>query len=170
MNRSSGRFWLRDLRGQAVAEFAMVLPILLIVFLGIIEMSNALGVAQSLSRVSREGANIAARGTGMDTVLQVVFRGGGDIRLRQRGGGIVTRVEVGDEGAVVVDQVATSGFQELSRIGATGEPAVLLNDLDLEEGTTHYVVELFYRYDPITPLPRFVERTFPRMLYERAVF
>jgi hypothetical protein len=45
--------------GQAMAEFAMVMPILLILVFGIIEMSNAWRTHQLVTNLTREGARTA---------------------------------------------------------------------------------------------------------------
>ena len=68
-----------------MAEFALVLPLLLFLFLGMVEVGNALTVAHTLSKLSREGANIASRGTSLDTVLTVVATSGRDIQCLRPG-------------------------------------------------------------------------------------
>jgi Flp pilus assembly protein TadG len=47
-------------RGAAAVEFALVLPLLLLLFLGIVEFSQALQVHARLSAAAREGARIMA--------------------------------------------------------------------------------------------------------------
>lgn len=160
----------RDRRGQAVLEFALVLPLLLVISLGLIEFGRALSVGYSLSRVSREGANIAARGTALDTVLNVVLSSASDIGLDSRGGAVVSRIRMDGRTPVIYQQVLTPGLEGRSRIGSVGAVATGLDGLGLEAGTTHCAVELFYDYRTITPLPRFAERLFPLALYDRAVF
>jgi Flp pilus assembly protein TadG len=49
----------RDTKGQALLEFALVLPILLLVVLGILEFGRAWNLAQMMSDVAREGARRA---------------------------------------------------------------------------------------------------------------
>jgi Flp pilus assembly protein TadG len=62
--RSAGRsrFAARLLgeRGAAAVEFALVLPLLLLLFIGIVEFSQALQVHARLSAAAREGARIMA--------------------------------------------------------------------------------------------------------------
>ncbi len=48
-------------QGIAAVEFALLCPILLILFLGIVEVGQFVNVGQSVSNASREGARIAAR-------------------------------------------------------------------------------------------------------------
>ena len=148
----------------------MVLPLVLFLFLGMLEIGNALAVSHSLSRLSREAANIASRGTNLDTVLTVVDASGSDIHLGERGGSVVSRIEVDSGGLEIIDQVASPGFLKQSRLGARGTSPVSFASYGLEAGNTHYVVEIFYRYRPITPFARLFESALPDPMYERAVF
>ena len=161
---------MRDTRGQALAEFALVVPLLLFLFLGMVEIGNALAVSHNLSKLSREGANIASRGTSLDTVLTVLASTGQDIQLERRGGSVVTRLEVRKKGAVILDQVTTSGYENESRIGLVGEQTVSLAASNLQEGSIHYVVEIFYFYRPVTPFARLFENAMETPIYERALF
>jgi Flp pilus assembly protein TadG len=47
-------------RGAAAVEFALVLPLLILLFLGIVEFSQALQVQARLSAAAREGARVVA--------------------------------------------------------------------------------------------------------------
>ena len=55
------RLFLKDKKGQTIIEFAMVLPILLLVLFGITEFGRAIMVSNVLSTASREGARIFIR-------------------------------------------------------------------------------------------------------------
>ena len=52
-------FFIRGNRGQSVIEFAMVLPLLLLVVFGITEFSRAWMTVNILTQASREGARLA---------------------------------------------------------------------------------------------------------------
>jgi len=49
----------RTRRGQALVEFALLLPFLLLLLLGVIEMGRAWNVKQVLTDAAREGARLA---------------------------------------------------------------------------------------------------------------
>lgn len=49
----------RDQRGQALAEFALVVPLLLILVIGIIEFGRAWNARQVITDAAREGARLA---------------------------------------------------------------------------------------------------------------
>ena len=148
----------------------MVLPLILFLLLGMLEIGNALAVSHTLSRLSREGANIASRGTSLDTVLTVMATNGEDIHLGRRGGSVVSKVAVRSDGILILDQVITPGLEDKSRIGTIGSNPVSFASYGLEAGNTHYVVEVFYHYRPITPFARLFESALPDPIYERAVF
>jgi Flp pilus assembly protein TadG len=53
-----GRRW-RDERGGAAVEFALVMPVLVLILFGIIEFARAWNVRQTLTDAVREGARVA---------------------------------------------------------------------------------------------------------------
>jgi hypothetical protein len=66
---------VRSTRGQILVEFAMVLPLLLIIGLGVMELSLVLYEQHIISRLTREGSNLISRnvtlfdaGTSMKTM------------------------------------------------------------------------------------------------------
>ncbi len=63
--RQRGGRWLRDERGAAAVEFALVLPVVLMMLFGIIEFGRAWNVRQTLTDAAREGARVAAVGNGI---------------------------------------------------------------------------------------------------------
>jgi Flp pilus assembly protein TadG len=58
--RRALRRWHADERGAAVVEFAMVVPVLLVLVTAIIDFSRMLAVAASLAAAVRDGARQAA--------------------------------------------------------------------------------------------------------------
>lgn len=65
----------RDERGQALVEFALVLPILLLLVLGIIDFGRAWNLHQTITDAAREGARRAVvydPAVTQDTVMNVI--------------------------------------------------------------------------------------------------
>lgn len=52
----------KDQKGQALVELALILPVLLLLLLGTIELGRILGTSLLLSHAAREGSRIAAVG------------------------------------------------------------------------------------------------------------
>jgi len=62
------KLFLGDKDGQSIIEFALVLPILLLVLFGITEFGRAIMVTNVLHTASREGARLAVVSAVSDTV------------------------------------------------------------------------------------------------------
>lgn len=153
-----------------MVEFALLLPFLTLMLFGLIEFGRGIDEKHSMSTLSREAALLAARGTSLDSVAQAVLDNGTDIKLATNGGSVVSAVEITKESAIVRAQSISRDFDGVSRIGTVGDTATALVGLGLLEGTTVYVVEVFYNHTPIVPLGELFKVAVPATLYERAVF
>jgi Flp pilus assembly protein TadG len=58
-DRSRG---LRDTKGQALVEFALMLPLVMLILIGIVEFGRAWQAKQTLTDVAREGARLSVVG------------------------------------------------------------------------------------------------------------
>lgn len=148
----------------------MVTPLLLLLVFGIIEFGSILDSEQTISYLAREGANIASRGTALDTVLAVTMRNGEDIQLDTRGGAVVSRVLVAGSTPQVEEQFASPGYTSASHVGGVGDDVAAMESLNLAEGASVYVVEIFYQRAELTPLAGLLSGSLPEVLYKRAVF
>jgi Flp pilus assembly protein TadG len=154
-------------RGVALIEFALILPILIILVLATVDFGRLIQARLIISNVSREGGSIAARQTTVDTSLTTVLKESGmPLNLIGTDGKIIiTRVKAGLSAASPSPTIATQnsrgGLGRNSTIGALGDNpnlvASIYNHLlfktanataDISEVT---VVEVFYKYRPITP-------------------
>jgi hypothetical protein len=50
---------LRDDRGQAVTELALILPLLVVLVFGVVELATAINTAMTIAAATREGARVA---------------------------------------------------------------------------------------------------------------
>jgi TadE-like protein len=156
--------------GQGVVEFALALPVILIILLGMVEFGNAYDRVHGLASLSREGANIAARGTALNEVLTTVMADGETLRMSGNGGAIVSRIVVDQGQPTVMARTATDGYDDQSRILNQTTTVDWIADAGFSEGSTHYAVEVFLVYEPVTPIGRLFQAVTPPVLYERAVF
>jgi len=160
----------RDRRGQDLVELVLTLPILLIVAFGILEFGALLDLGQSMSGLSREGANIAARGVSLDSVVEVTAANGASWSLSSRGSVIASRLIVKRGTPTVAEQRSIGGLGASSRVGVNGGIATAYQGGGLVDGQTYYVVEVFLPYHPFTPLRGLVGGLVPDTLYDRTLF
>lgn len=157
-------------RGQGLVELVLIVPVLLTVTFGILELGTLLDTSHSITGLSREGANLAARGASLDSVLLVTVLNGQAIGLDDGGGVIASRIDVQGGVPVITAQLASPGYVGLSRIGVLGNPADGLAGQGLTNARTYHMVEVFAPYRPFTPLEGFVDSIVPDTLYDRSLF
>jgi len=59
MSRAPGAFAARRSRGQSLAEFALVLPLFLLLFFAVVDLGSAVFTFNSLTNAAREGVRLA---------------------------------------------------------------------------------------------------------------
>jgi Flp pilus assembly protein TadG len=64
---------LRNNRGQALVEFALLLPLVMLILIGIVEFGRAWQAKQTLTDAAREGARLAVVGNPTYTMDTVSF-------------------------------------------------------------------------------------------------
>lgn len=157
-------------RGQDLVELVLVLPVLLLIVFGVFEFGHMIDTRHGLSGLMREGANIASRGEPLADVLQITMDNGASFGLASRGGSVVSELRIEGGEPIVEAQVASSGFETRSLMGAVGDTADALASVPLNEGTRVYVVEVFYHYRELTPLGSLARGLVPDTIYDRAIF
>jgi Flp pilus assembly protein TadG len=188
---------LKSARGQSVVEFAMVLPFMLMVALGVIEMGYALYEDHLIVKLAREGANLISRNstlTEAETALQaaisppVAFNANGKLILsvvKLGTGGANLNVAIISQRRVVGTLAANSavgnpassaynGSPNYNAINADNDttirvPGALPNGLTLTAGQSVYITEVYTRHNYITPFDKF-GYTLPSTLYASAFF
>jgi len=155
--------------GQELVEFALLAPVMLLLFVGVVEAGRAIAAEHRLSVLTREAANVASRGSSLTEALDVAMTNGSDMDLAARGGGIASRIVVVDSVPVIQAQQTSPGYEERSLLGLPDSIVGALNALELDEGQSLYAVELFYDQPAFTPLPAMVGG-WVSTLYERAIF
>lgn len=142
--------------GQACAEFAILLPILIFLVLALYDFACAIRAHNSISNMSREGANLASRpSAGMQDKRQEIMNAlaitAQPLDMKTNGMMFITVVQgdtiqsqEGWRNGDLRDSIA-------SRVGTptTSQPhpkAQGLSSLSLGSDQTAYVVEVFYNY------------------------
>jgi Flp pilus assembly protein TadG len=165
---------VRRQRGIAIIEFALSLPIMLILLFTVIEFGRAVLTRQVLINVSREAANLSARGTPLDESARAVQLSASPLDLRANGYVILTQVFRNAGGALIIQKQFADGRRpRASHVGTgVGSPARLpATAVEVPaRGTSMFVAEVFYLEDTITPLTRFVTVALGDTFYDVAFF
>ncbi len=166
-------FWssLRNDRANVAVEFALALPVLLLMFLASAELGRFVLLHQKVDRVAVTISDLVARAeTISESELDDIFNAAAQVAepfdLTERGRVLVSSVINADgEGATIAWQRAGGGsFSSSSDIGVEGGAATLPNDFDVREGETAIISEVFFDFEPF--LSSMIVA--PRILYRRA--
>lgn len=192
-NRACSR--LRSDRGQSIVEFAICMPLLVVLVLGVVETSNALMSQHIITKTAREGSNMISRETRLTdagTALQNMSSTPGAFSSTTKViFSVLMRSQTGtNSGSLVLYQRHQVGNLSLpgSRLNGSGSfPAANdytatnpNNDAGLRvtnapagiasvPGGMIYVTEVYTTYTPMTPLNNF-GITVPSVLYSIAYF
>jgi hypothetical protein len=187
----------RGERGQSMVEMAIVLPLLIVVVLGVVEVSYALMDQHVVTKLTREGSNLISRDTTLpdaavvlksmsgrpvnfDTHSKVVFsviRKGATSGTANFGQDILyQRLEYGALGATSVLQTkggAVFGPPDYQATNADSNTGLQLNGLPaglvVGSGSMVYVTEVWTKHELITPFDKFGVKV-PDILYSIAYF
>jgi len=127
-------------RGIAAVEFALLLPVLLLLLFGMLDVARALQANIILVNLSREGANLVARGntqleSGSQEIIYALMASAPPLNVNKHGMVYITRVmgvvSNGQSRSVVLDQyrwddrarnlgASASGYNPGSRVYACG--------------------------------------------------
>jgi Flp pilus assembly protein TadG len=187
----------RDARGQTLVEFAMVLPLVLVLALGVIEVSYALLDQHVVTKLTREGSNLISRDSSLaETALALRNMSSRPVDFATSARMILSVIKmVNTVGAANVNREvlyqryefgAIAANSQLTTVGAGafgGAPdyqaANSDNDTNLRvtnlppnlivPGGLLYVTEIYSRHPLITPFDRFGVSV-PNTLYSIAYF
>lgn len=165
----------KDERGQALLEFVFCFLVLLVLAFGLIDFSRAIHAEQVMSGLTRQGSNLASRGTSLQETVSALVTQGASFDVGSEGKIIVTSVADGANGVPEITGQAesTGGLSATSKIGTgVGQAAYLPSTASpvLQNGQTLYVTEVFYSFHTVTPIGNLLKLTLPPTLYAAAYF
>lgn len=160
-------------RGVAIIEFAFVLPLVLILILISIDFGRLVQTRLTVSNVSREGGSVASREPILDNnMLNLLQSTATPYNLRGADGQVwITRITAGadkdDPNPSITTQLAMGSLGVGSRANDPSSTTLgltqkiydhlifkeLQGSADISNVT---IVEVSYKYRPITPLPNFI--------------
>jgi Flp pilus assembly protein TadG len=166
---------MEDEQGGAIIELALCLPILLTLLFGLIDFSQIILDDQMMTGISRQGSDLASRGTTLTDTVSALVTQGASLKIGTQGRIIVTEVANNtSHKPIIVDQVQSStGIAAVSAVGSgTGNAASVPSSATtvLNAGQTLYVTEVFYSYKPMTPIGGFLKHSIASTMYQAAYF
>ena len=159
--------------GQAAIEFGFIAPILIVLLLAVVDFGRALNYMEVMVGLTRQGSNLASRGTALSASAAAVIAGDSPLNLSKNGEVIITSVANVKNVTTITGQVSQGGLSYTSQVGTgVGSKATVpaASSAVLQNGQTIYVTEVFYTFQPITPIGQFVTIVMPSTLYEVAYF
>lgn len=195
MTRARGCVRMAGERGQSLIEFAMVLPMLVLMAFGVVELSYALLDQHVVTSFSREGSNLISRNTTMqDAVTALRQMSDRPINLDDGSSKVILSVvrNVNTAGAANFGQNilyqryqygtyggsshisggggAFGGAPDYQALDPNNDTALRVGNLpvDLSPGGTLYITEVFTRHVLLTPIGTTLR--VPESLYSVAYF
>ena len=164
----------RDDRGVAAIEFALLLPVLVVLMIGCLEVTMKIWSTQKAEKLSVTLADVIAQSQTVTKSDLTKLTGSVDR--------IMDPFPFGTNGVVIISSVyraqdteevkvnwqfkTTGSLTVASKIGLEGDDATLPDELTLNERENVIVAEVFYKYKPIAPGLMFDEA----VVYRRAFF
>lgn len=172
-NKLIGTAQRKAMSGISTIEFALMLPILLMLVIGVVDLSRALQCNNIISNMSREGANLASRTLlKPSTIISVMSSTASPLDMINHGVMYVSKIKGVDGGnntvVSVIDmqqrsQVSEGNTKILSRLWACSNWAtstcIIPSEISrktitlpfaLALGSEIYYVEIGYEYIPVS--------------------
>ena len=173
----------RDRSGQALVESMFVAMILLVMLFGMIDFCRAISTRQVLINLSREGANMAARGAGdtgekITNAVNAVKAAASPLSIDSNGQVIVTAVLNSNGVYRITDQLSAGKLTYDSKIGKLSIPLAVTMPIAAssvgalpQSNQTAFVAEVFYAFKPTTPIGNLINISMTNgPLYDVAYF
>ncbi|HEY5175747.1 MAG TPA: TadE/TadG family type IV pilus assembly protein [Terriglobales bacterium] len=158
--------------GQALVEFAISVLVMATFVFAVIDFSRAIYQQQVITNLTGQGADLALRGTALSDAATAVINASSNLNLGSNGRVIVSAAyNSGNPNAVTItDQKSVGGISASSRVGTKNGMAALPAGAVPLTNQTVYVMEIFYAYQPITPIGRLLTTALPVQLYDVAYY
>jgi TadE-like protein len=156
--------------GNVAVEFALTLPVLMLLMLGSAEMARFVILHQKVDRVAVTTSDLVARAetineSELGSILDATKLVARPFDMPNLGVVIVSAITNDGSGARIAWQRSGGGSaSHTSQIGTQGGAATLSADFDVREGETAIIAEVFYDFEPF--LSELIVE--PQTLYRRA--
>ena len=164
-------------KGQSLIELTFITPLLLFLVFGTVEVSTIISTYLDLTHLTREGANLASRGTDPDVALDAITAiAAPTIRQDNPGQWKIIYSKIVQDPDIpcppvpctykVDSQLTRGSLSESSQIGAAGQTVQIDGIDNVSPNQTFHVIEVFYAYQP--RVMTLVESN--KIFYDRTIF
>jgi TadE-like protein len=153
MRRISADF-LRNEHGFAAGEFALWLPVILLILLGCFDATRFIMIHQKLDRAATQAADLVGQSDGMtvaqlDGIYAAAIAQMEPYDMETRGEIIISSVWSDAGNDKVAWQRSHGSVSGGSQIGAEGGPATLPDNFYLDPSENTIAAEVLYEYEPV---------------------
>jgi Flp pilus assembly protein TadG len=164
--------------GQAAVELAMTTVILLVLMCAAADFGCALNDMQILSELTRQGSNLASRGTTLAQTNADLLAGDSGLGLASNGRVVITQLtqatpRAGGPYTVAAQAYSLTGISQTSKVAPSGSGTITLTGAPaLQTGQSLFVTEIFYTYTALTGIGALTGGAvgMPSVLYDVAYF
>jgi Flp pilus assembly protein TadG len=166
---------MRARSGQAILEISLMVPLLCLILFGIIDYGRALNSEQIMVDLTRQGSNMASRGTTLATAASTVALNSAPLNVSLSGVVIISSVARVNNVDTVTGQASSGALSKPSKIGVgvnakATVPSAVDDIFTKNAGQTVYITEIYYPLQAITPLAAMWGQVLPSTLYQVAYF
>lgn len=146
---------LRTEKGLAAVEFALSLPLIIVLTFGSIEATIYVLITQKLERVSLTLSDLVSQSTDVTTTqLDLIIPSAGQVMLPYSfatdGYAIISSVtKTGVNPPIINWQYKSTGTIQISHVGISGGTATMPASFTMVDKDTVIITEVFYNYKPI---------------------
>jgi hypothetical protein len=182
--RSSKTEILHSKKGQALVELTLVVPLMLLLVFGVVEIGSVISTYLTLTHTTREGANLTSRGTDPDDALDAVIAAAAPtITTTNQNPWRVIYTRIGPEpGApclappcnyVAEEQIVRGNLGQTSQVAPGGAGGSVLNGIlpslnSVAPNQKFHALEVYYDYGP--NVITFIGNNINKIFYERTIF
>jgi Flp pilus assembly protein TadG len=160
-----------------LAELAFVALMLILLVFCLIDFCRAIYQSQIIVNLTREGSNLASRGTGSTTdevlsnAVSAIVSSAYPLNINTDGRIIISAVVYSNGLFVVTSQQAQGSLPVISRVhNGIGSGAVMPKTSPPLTNQPVYVTEVYYSFVPATPVGKLLYFALPSTLYDVAYF
>jgi Flp pilus assembly protein TadG len=161
-------------RGAAMAELAVLLPILLTTLMAVIDFGRLVYCYQVTTDLTREAANLVSRGSDVEDVWAAAATADGPIQLDESGEMIVSvvRRRSSTDGTPWIFEQTSNGplTNVTSKVGSLNQKAKIPHVTSLATGVTITTVEVYHNFEPIFVGGDTTLDVYPSVIYGAAFF